>query len=151
MNTLQHFFAEATTQAAVDLETALLNLPADKRNWSAGGSARTALDMVAECAIMNAMTQRIIETRIFPADFDFAVYTREKAQLTRDWEALRALLQANTARAVEAIGTVPDEALGAQVQGVPGAKTLVEVVAYAYWNMKYHEGQINFIAALLDI
>ena len=150
MNTLQHFFAEATTQAAADLETALLNLPEDKRNWSADGAARTALDMVAECAIMNAMTERIIETRIFPADFDFAVYNREKAELIQDWETLRSLLHANTAYAVTAIRTVADEDLSAPVQGVPGAKTLVEVVAYAYWNMKYHEGQINFIASLLE-
>lgn len=34
---LQDFLAEGTLNASRDLETALMNLPEDKRSWCAGG------------------------------------------------------------------------------------------------------------------
>jgi len=30
-----------------------------------------------------------------------------------------------------------------------GNQSLAEVMAYPYWNMSYHQGQINYIASLL--
>lgn len=146
---LQTFLADAALKAAADLETALLRLPEDKRDWSAGGDARTALDMVAEVAILNGSTADTIETRAFPENFDFAAHTREKAELAKDWPALKALLDANTARVAQVIRAVPDEDLSVEVQMPWGAMTLAQLMAYPYWNARYHEGQINFIASML--
>ncbi|HEX8550580.1 MAG TPA: hypothetical protein VF681_03385 [Abditibacteriaceae bacterium] len=148
-NTLQNFLAQSTQKAALDLEAALGRLPADKRDWSAGCDARSALDMVAECAILNGSTAEIVRNRAFPANFDMAAYAVEKAALARDETALLALLKANTARTVETLSAIGDDDLEIEVQMPWGAMTLAQVAAYPYWNMSYHEGQINFIASLL--
>ena len=149
MNTLQNFLAQATPKAAEDLETALLRLPAEKRNWSAGGDARSALDMMAEVALLNGTTAQTLENRSFPDDYDFAVYAQDKAELTQDWPALKKMLDENTARVVEAILSVPDEDVGVELQMPWGPMTLAQLMAYPYWNACYHEGQINFIASML--
>ena len=149
MKTLQNFLAQATPKAAEDLETALLRLPEDKRNWSAGGDARSALDMVAEVALLNGTTAQTLENRRFPDDYDFAVYAQSKAELAQDWPTLKTMLDENTARVVEAIRAVPDEDLAVEVPMPWGPMTLAQLMSYPFWNACYHEGQINFIASLL--
>jgi len=147
--TLQAFFADAARQAAADLEAALLRLPEDKRNWSPAEKARTALDQAAECAMLNGYTVDLIQTRKWPADYSFDAFFREKAELARDWNAVKVLLNQNTAKAAEAIRAVPDEDLGIQIQMPWGLMPLSKIIAYPYWNMSYHEGQINYIASIL--
>lgn len=147
-DTLQEFLATATQDGAASLETALLRLPEEKRHWSPMGKARTALDMVAECAILNDITE-LAQSRKFPTDFDFAALERAKAELAQDWNALRSLLHANTARAVAAIRSVPDEDLNVPIALPWGDSTLAQILAYPYWNMSYHEAQINYLASML--
>ena len=146
---LHDFLARATQKASADLEAALLRLPADKRNWSPMGDARTALDMVAECALMNGNTADLIQTRVFPADFDWAAFGRAKTELAQNRDALLSLLHANTQKVIAALNAVAEEDLNVAVPMPWGPMALSEVMAYPYWNMSYHEGQINYIAALL--
>jgi hypothetical protein len=150
-NKLQNFLANAAIKAASDLEVALMRLPEDKRDWSAQGDARSALDLVAECAILNGSTVDLIKTRQFPPDYDMASYMTEKAELAKDWEALQSLLHQNTARVVAAIRAVPEEDLEAEVTMPWGPMTLEQVISYPHWNMSYHEGQINYIASMLGL
>jgi hypothetical protein len=147
--TLQEFCADAARQAAIDLEAALLRLPEDKRGWSPAEKARTALDQAAECAMLNGKTAELIQTRKWPAGGSMEDFFREKAELARDWNAVKALLDQNTAKAAEAIRAVPDEDLGIEVQMPWGPMPLSKIIAYPYWNMSYHEGQINYIASIL--
>ena len=145
---LQEFLTTAIPKAANDLVTALHSLPEDKRNWSPMGAARTALDMVAECATMNDISV-FVETRAFPADFDYPAIVRSRAELAKDPVALIALLHESAARAVATIQTVPAEDLNIEVPMPWGMFTLAQIMAYPYWNMSYHEGQINYIASML--
>lgn len=147
---LQEFLAGATKKAAADLEAALLRLPEDKRGWSPKGSARTALDQCAECAILNGSTAELIQSRTWKADFDFAAFERSKNELAQDWPALKALLDENTAKVVAAIRAVPDEDLNVAIETPFGMMTLTQILSYPFWNMSYHEGQINYIASLLE-
>ena len=149
MKTLQNFLAQATPKATDDLQTALLRLPEDKRNWSADGDARSALDMLAEVALLNGTTAQTLENRNFPDDYDFALYAQDKTELAQDWPALKKMLDENTARVVEAMLSVPDEDISLEVQMPWGAMTLAQLMSYPYWNACYHEGQINFIASML--
>ena len=148
--TLQEFLVRATENVASELVAALLRLPEDKRNWSPMGKARTALNMVAECAILGGTTVDMIRNRAYPADFDRAAFDREKERLATDWPALQALLQENNAKVIAEIATVPEDALGIEVPMPWGTQTLAEIIAYPYWNMSYHEGQINYIASMLE-
>lgn len=148
-HTLQNFLADATLKAARDLEIALLRLSQDKRNWSAGGDARSALDMVAECAILNGSTAETVQKRVCPAVSAHATYSQDKAALCSNWPTLKALLDENTAGLVEVIRAVPNEDLEVEVEMPWGVMTLTQLASYPYWNMSYHEGQINFIASML--
>jgi hypothetical protein len=150
-NKLQNFLANAAIKAASDLEVALMRLPEDKRDWSAQGDARSALDLVAECAILNGSTAELIKARQFPPDYDMAGYMAEKEALTKDWAALQSLLHQNTARVVAAIRAVPEDDLAAEVTMPWGPMTMEQVISYPHWNMSYHEGQINYIASMLGL
>jgi hypothetical protein len=52
-------------------------------------------------------------------------------------------------KVVETIGKTHDSDLGIEIEMPCGAMTLEQIVSYPYWNMCYHEGQINYIASML--
>ena len=145
---LQTFLAKAVQSAAKDLETALFRVPEDKRNWSSMGDARSAIDMVAECAMLCDPTE-IVTSRSFPSTFNFEEYKRNKEELAKDWNAVKSLLDVNVAKAAAFILTVPDEDLNIEIAFPWGNMTVAQVLSYPYWNMSYHEGQINYIASML--
>lgn len=149
-NTAQEYIARITVKAVSSLETALLHLPEEKRNWSPGGNARTALDMVAECAIMSDATITLLQTKVFDQSFDFTEYNRKRAELAQDWPTLQAQLHDSAARVAEAIRAIPDEDLTVVVTMPWGTNTIEDIAGYPYWNMSYHEGQINYIGSLLE-
>jgi uncharacterized damage-inducible protein DinB len=146
---LQQYFARSTQKALDDLVAAFLNLPEDKRAWSAMGDARTALDQMAECAILNGGTADMIRTKSFDPNFSMEEFGRQKRELAQDWDTLKARLEANTARAIEAIRDAPDADLECQVSLPWGEMTISQIMSYPFWNMCYHEGQINYIASML--
>ena len=149
-NTLQTFLATATAKAMEDLIKVHLQLPEDKRDWSPMGKARTSLNMLAECAVMNEVTIAMIKSRAFPADFDMPAYEKAISDLCSDWSKLEATLRKNTESAIAAIHTVPDSDLPLEIPMPWGVYTLAQVLAYPYWNMSYHEGQITYLATMLD-
>jgi hypothetical protein len=148
-NTLQDFLAAATQKAAGDLVTALLRIPEDKRLWSAEDKARPALDLVAECAILNGYTAELIQTGEWSTT-NAAQFSQDKsAAIAGDWDSLHALLMDSAQRVSAAVQATPDDKLGNEIQMPWSKMTLAEVMAYPYWNMTYHEGQTNYIASML--
>ncbi len=145
--TLQEFLVGSTEKAAADLTAAVLRLPEDKRAWSPMERGRTALHQAAECAVLNKHAAQLVERRVWHAD-SLEDVMREMAQLAQDWDAVYAALQQNTSALIAAIRAVPGEALTDEVTLPWGAQTLSQVMAYPYWNMSYHEGQINYIGSL---
>lgn len=148
-NTLQAFLTKATQKAMDDLIAAYLALPEDKRDWSPAETARTARDQMAECAILNGYTANLIQSRAWPSR-GYDVFLQEKARVVAlDWEQFQALLQENTQQSIAAIGATPDEVLSDEIALPWGPATLAEILAYPYWNMSYHVGQINYVASIL--
>lgn len=146
---LQNFLATSISEAATELEAAFLNLPDDKRNWSAGGQARTALDMVAEVTLLNGASADMIEERQGMADFDPEEFNQSKAEFYGDWAELQKLLHDNTARVAAVVGALSDNDFDIEVQMPCGPINIAQMADYPRWNAKYHEGQINFIASML--
>ncbi|RYX84054.1 hypothetical protein EON83_11985 [bacterium] len=142
MSSLQSFLADSTIKAATTLETALLKLPEDKRNWKPAKDARSALDMVAECAIMNNSVIHMINGGDFPSDWAYIYYKDQIAALCEDWPTLQNLLHENASKVAEVILAIPSADLNHR-------EDLADILSYPYWNMSYHEGQINYLAALL--
>lgn len=148
-NVLTDFLATVTQKAATDLVTALERLPAEKRGWSPESTSRNALDMVAECAMLNGATAHVITYRAFPEHFDFAAYQSDKANLAQNEARALELLQENTAKVIAALQTVSEADLAHEVPMPWGLMKLEQIITYPYWNMSYHEGQINYIASML--
>ena len=150
-NTLQTFLASATENTKNDLVAALLSLPEDKRAWSPADIARTAVDVIAECAMNNGFTADIVEKRSMPFH-NQEDYLKQKADLVATgFDAVKALLDSNTERMVGVILAFPDSDLTNDLDLPWGKSTLAEILAYPYWNMAYHEGQVNYIASLLSL
>ncbi len=147
--TPQLFISSLTTKAAADLTTAVEALPEEKRAWQPLDKGRSALDQAAECAILNGFTVQLINSRVFPSDFSYEAFTASKEALAANWDAVKAELEANTAAVVAAIETVSDDDLAIEIDMPWGRHTMGQIMAYPYWNMSYHEGQVNFIASLL--
>ena len=147
--TLQEFFADATLKASEDLAEALLRLPEDKRDWSPEGKGRTALDQAAECALLNGYTVNLLQTRRW-SDNAMETFQRDRdALLPQGWEALHTRLREGAGRFAAAVRAIPDDALTDEIEMPWRTQTVAEIVAYPYWNMTYHLGQINYIASLL--
>jgi len=146
---LQQYFARSTRKAHDDLLSAFHNLPEDKRGWSPMGDARTALDQLAEIAILNGSTADLILTKAFMSNFSMEEYERNKAELAQNWDQLKETLEVNTAKVIEAISNAPDSDLAVEVSMPWGTMTISQIISYPFWNMCYHEGQINYIASML--
>lgn len=149
MLNLQEFLAYSAENAATDLEAALLKFPVEKRAWVPADTSRSALDLIAECALLNDSTATVITNRAWPQDYDLDQFVAAKAELVGDWERLRVLLHENTTKIAAVIRVVPAEDFQMAIQLPWRAMPLVEILAYPYWNMTYHLGQINYIASML--
>lgn len=148
---VQQFLARVTPKAAEDLVTAFLRLPEDKRGWSPMAEARTALDQMAEVAILNGRTAELIQTKVFGKDVNSAMaeFQHQKIEVAKDWDALKKMLDENTAKVTEVIRNLPDSELGVSVEMPWGPMTVEQLIGYPSWNMGYHEGQINYLASML--
>ena len=149
VTTAQDFLAAATEKAADDLLAALDSLPADKRTWQPAPAARSAMDQIAECAILTGQTADAITTRTGPDAAFMQSFVGEKALLAQEESNARAMLQTSVARVVAAIQAVPDADMEAEVALPWGPMTLQALCTYALWNLTYHQGQINYIASLI--
>jgi uncharacterized damage-inducible protein DinB len=138
-----------TEKAAEDLLGALDNILPDKRDWSPGGTARTAHDQVAEVAILNGSTAELLKTKKFESNFDFEQFAKSKVELAKDPHGMKRMLDENTAKVIKAIQEVPDSELSVVVEMPWGPMTISQIMGYPFWNMCYHEGQINYIASIL--
>lgn len=148
--TLQGFLAEATLKSMESLIAAVERIPEDKRNWSPTEGSRSALDQAAECAMLSEGT--LLRERKWPEDFNFEDYLTKKAALVEQgWPAVKALLQENVPKGVEVIRGVRDEEWENTIQMPWGPFTIAQIASYPYWNMSYHEGQVNYIASMLGV
>lgn len=147
---IQPFLARVTKKAADDLIAAVERIPEDKRNWIPMGEARTALDQAAECAILNGSSSELAQTRAWRPEWNAEWLQNGKADLVaKGWPAIKSLLQENTAKMIATIEALPDEDLAIEIKMPWGMMPLAEEASYPYWNMTYHEGQINYIALML--
>ncbi|MBC7809245.1 MAG: hypothetical protein H7145_24180 [Akkermansiaceae bacterium] len=148
--TQQDFLATSIRNGAKDLLAAFLTLPEGKRDWSPGGTARTAIDLVAECALSNGYTADVVETAKWSAPpYDEYLLVRS-GLASQGLGAVEKLLVENTQRLVGVVESVPDEEMCVEIETAFGVMSKAHLVAYPYWNMSYHEGQIYYIASIVS-
>lgn len=131
------------------LERDLKAVPAEKQNVSPGGSGRTPLSMIAECAYLNGVVADYLagrEGKRIPREEQTAYF----ASFDTEEKAL-AFLAENTDALVASIEALDEETLLTQRDGFFGTPSTPQADALFPANhMMYHDGQINYIHTLYD-
>ena len=126
-------------------------LPTDRLDWKPAPEARSALDQLQELA--TAM------------EFHWDVYVTRKVEWSQEkserWQAYRSqftdidelenMAKAGAERLAAFLATFDPVDYAAPVEfPIPGEFNMADCLAYHYWNATYHNGQINYIASLLE-
>jgi len=124
--------------AAVD------STPDDKFDWKPEPTARTAREVACEIVVMFIKTVKNLETRTL--DTEYMSYMEELLPLSRAELITKA--KDSLVPLTAAIKAFPTEELEVVIPSPWGDMTFFEQMSYAYWNMMYHTGQINYIQTL---
>ena len=147
--TVQEYLAQATKKAAEALLVAFDRIPEDKQNWSPMG-ARSAVDQLAECAMLSGGAGDIISGKLDLKNFDMVKFEEAKTELCKNVNAMKQLLQTNVGHAIKTIEETQTSDLDKMHDMPWGPMNRQDLIGYAYWNLSYHEGQINYIAKMLE-
>ena len=122
----------------------------DKATWSPLDKGRTAVNQVAECALIAGMVTGILNAKSMPPT-DMSGFGQAVAEVATSPESVLALLATNTDALCAAVATMTESDYEISVTMPWGNQmTLSEVVMLVYWNNVYHEGQINYISTLAE-
>lgn len=128
-------------------------VPPDKVSWSAGGDARTTLDICQECVQAPKWTIDMLETRSVGGDFSDDAWAAIMAE-RQQWDTVdKCEAEANlrTAKLIETIKAFPDAEMSDTLFLPFTGKDhpYWDIMLYPYWNNTWHTGQIAFIQRLL--
>jgi len=128
-------------------------LPADRLTWSPVPGARSALDQLQEIATIGGrgvFADAHLKRKMEWDPEKMAQWKSERAKIT-DLNELERMTRESCADLFEAIRNTESGDLSATVEmPFPGDFTLADIYSYYSWNMGYHEGQINYIASLVE-
>jgi uncharacterized damage-inducible protein DinB len=141
---------EATTRNMHDrLVSDLKAIPAEKQNSSLGGSARTPLNIVAECGMVNGFVRQFLATGVAPErpaaesrDAFLASFDTEEKALTYFAAQTESLIAAFQGLSEDALAETTSELFGRPM-------TRLAVAELPAIHMSYHDGQLNFVHSLL--
>lgn len=138
--------ADLTREAAKTIIFVATATPLDKHHWKPLGNGRSIVAQVVECAQANRKWADILRTRAW-VDYSEAILQKALTELNT-MEKATAELRKTAEILAQAIASVPDEDMAGAIEGPWGAYSLPRCCLHAYWNMVYHEGQINYIQTL---
>lgn len=121
-------------------------MPPDRLEWIAMEKARSALDIVQECAAVNARWSLMLPIRKW-VEWDSARYQEHIKEMDSLEKAVEGLRR-DTQLFVDAVLKIQDHELSDLVQLPWGDRPLSECTLHALWHMSYHEGQLNYIQRL---
>jgi uncharacterized damage-inducible protein DinB len=152
MASVNEVAAKLTQQAADKLVTNLNAMPADKHQWKPLEQGRTAQHQILECVVINGMAAQILRDKAFPSmeGADWGQVFAKAAAENDTPEKLMASFTKATGDLIAATKAFPQASLDDSVM-VPfdgSTRTWGEILFFPYWNMTYHEGQINYIQTL---
>lgn len=123
---------------------------ADKLNWKPMDLGRSALDQLQECAQSPLFFSRVLESREF---FQLDPQFLEEIKAVRaGWttiEQCEEKMNENHEALFNTIREFPDEDLENSIKLPWGqTATMADLMMFQYWNLVYHQGQINYIQTL---
>jgi uncharacterized damage-inducible protein DinB len=120
--------------------------PDDKWNWEPLENGRSIQDQMTECCMANTKWASILTTRIY-ANLNPEIREAIRSACATS-AGTRAKLTDTANLLASAILAVPDNDLDQVIETEWGPYTVADCLGHAYWNMVYHEGQINYIQTL---
>lgn len=155
MNDTRQYVANVARYMAQTITRVAPFVPADKRNWSPMGAARTTIDVVQECAEALEFFTKFMKTGEFVRMDEPARAARAEALKKNPpkLEDLLPCLQKAAEEYAQEIEKLPDERLTQMVpspfrflgQQLP----MAQLIGIPVFNMAYHWGQINYIQMML--
>jgi uncharacterized damage-inducible protein DinB len=141
---LIQFTRSAQTMMSNDLKA----IPQEQLCVSPGGCARDALNLVAECAMVNGFVSRFLQT----GSFERPPAEDRQAHLASFDTAEKALsyLEQETNHLVAAIEAVDENTLGDVIETTPLGRPMTRfaIAQLPAVHMMYHDGQLNYIQTL---
>jgi hypothetical protein len=153
MASVKELAVKLNREASASMARTANAMPPEKVTWQPLEMGRTTLDQIQECGAINHFGAKVLQTREAPP-FDEAARERF-ARLKADHDTLEKalkLLDNGTEALVAAIEAFPEEDLDAMITlpfGPEGmTMSFAELMLMSYWNVVYHQGQINYIQTL---
>lgn len=150
MEISQKALADMNRGAAAALAKAAQEL-GEKATWKPLDKGRTALDQVQECAGLTRLCARVFEAgEMISISPDGMAQLRAKIDTLETATTYLHTAVEDLGRAIEAF---PAEKLDEKIIlpfGTGIEKSFAELAMMNYWNMVYHEGQVNYIQTLYD-
>lgn len=153
MSALAGMIAKKIEAASESLGTAFAKMPDDRKTWKPtieGNEGRDALDQVLECACLAEWAEKGYSAGDALPPVDWDAFGARCASKANPDEALAWLKSSNSALA-SAISALSDDQLSAEIKHPFYDATITWgdfAIDLVYWNMVYHEGQINYIQVL---
>ncbi len=153
MSNLAGMVAKKIQTASDSLYAACAKMPADRVEWKPtveGNTGRDALDQVLECACLGAWAAQAYAAGDTLPAVDWDEY-KVQCDAHRNQAAALAWLKSSHTALVSAISAMSDEKLAEAVtdplHNTPSTwgDFAIDLV---YWNLVYHEGQVNYIQVL---
>lgn len=147
--TVQSVAATLIEKVANDLIATVRTMPEDKAQWEPTPDTRSVINQVVECCLANRMWGNTLQTQVH-ARLPEGVAEQAYKELTTI-EKVTAHLQETSDQLAAIVRNLPDEALPVVVPypwKPEAGNSVAECCFHPYWNMVYHQGQINFIQTL---
>lgn len=145
MNPTKQQMIDATRFGLHMLEANFRAIPSDQFDWSPGGKATSALQILKHCAAFPYWSMACIEAGQMVSE---DLFSEHEAQITDMESGLAKLKEANAA--FEAfVQALPDERLGDKVVFPWQETTVAGTIMYFDWNNTYHLGQLAYIQLIL--
>ncbi len=143
---------QMTKKAVEDLFRFAKGTTKDKITWKPLDKGRSVLEQLQECSQAPAWFMGLLVQKQVP-DFKpemMEMIRKERAQWKTIEECEKVCL-ANSEKLYGAIKNFPDKDMGISLH-LPFGKgfdaTLGEIMMFHYWNVVYHQGQVNYVQAL---
>jgi len=144
--TLQNLAAERTRKEMHNLIQLLHITPTEKRHWKPLECGRSVIELVIECILVNRKWALTLRQGVYTR---LSVQTVEQIKATcQDITLATQLLLEAAEELAAAILSLPAQQLENQITAPFGTYSVADCCLLGYWNMVYHEGQINYIQTL---
>jgi len=127
----------------------------DKVTWKPETMGRSVLEQLQECAQAPNWFMPMLQTKKMP---DFTPEMGSQAQKEREtWKTIEDCEKACKANSEKLYGVIkdfPDSEMGISLhlpfgrQGKGFDATMGDIILFHYWNLVYHQGQVNYVQTL---